>query len=393
MADVRLEPLLEMLRGHTGPDPERHAFPGAVMAISRGGRRVVVEAIGTTTIDPESPAMPADAVFDAASVTKVVVTTTALLQLVEGGQVALDDRVDRFLPRLVGAPIGQVTLAQLLTHTSGLPYVPLFALGAGWDEWLEAIAETPLLGPGERVIYSCPGFILLGRVVEVVAGEGLAEFAERRIFDPLGLDSTRYMPLSSPWPRPFEPRLVPTEQRDVSLRGRVVDAFLQHHTAYGAAWLARHEAGFARGVVHDENAAALGGVAGNAGLFTTASDLLAFGEMYLDGGAATGVLSAASVAAATRDWTGQPERRGLGWLLGGPGSPFGDLTATDAYGHTGFTGQLLFIDPRRALVAVLLTNRLQFGRASERVLRVRRLFLDMVMAAFEPSVGRGASDA
>lgn len=392
MPDVRLRPPLEMLKGHTGTDPERDAFAGAVVAVSGGGRPVVMEALGTTTIDPGSPPMSVDAVFDAASVTKVVVTTTAVLQLVERGLVTLDDRVDRFLPGLVGAPIGQATLVQLLTHTSGLPYVPLFALGADWSEWLEEIAEMPLVGPGERVIYSCPGFILLGRIVETVTGEGLAEYAERRILDPLGLDSSRYLPLSAPVPGSLAPRLVMTERRDASVRGRVIDRVMRDRDRYREAWAGRHQDGFALGCVHDENAAALGGVAGNAGLFTTAADLVAFGRMWLDQGAA-GVLTAATIQTATRDRTGEPERRGLGWLLGGPGSPFGDLTPTDAYGHTGFTGQLLFIDPHRGLVAVLLTNRLQFGRANERILRVRRLFLDMLMAAFDPRGGRVGSDA
>jgi CubicO group peptidase (beta-lactamase class C family) len=328
--------------------------------------------------------MPTDAVFDAASVTKVVVTTTAVLLLVERGDISLDDRIGTYLPELADAPIGQATLAQLLTHTSGLSWLPLFAWGVGWSDWLCAIADTPLaVAPGSRVEYSCIGFILLGRLVEVVAGCSLSEFAAREIFAPLGLQETFFLPLSAPLPVGLASRLVMTERRDASVRGQMLEAAVERQGRFLEAWRARHLEGYARGVVHDENAACMGGVAGNAGLFTTATDLLSFGQMYLDRGrrGAAQFLSEATTVAATRDWTGGPLNRGLGWQLAGPAGTFGDLASPQAYGHTGFTGALLFIDPSCSVVVVLLTNRLQFGRSNERILRVRRLFLNSVLAA------------
>lgn len=380
----RLESALELLRRHAGNDPERHAFPGAVAVVAREGRVALSEAVGRMLIEPGAPAMRVDALFDAASVTKVVVTTTAVMQLVERGDISLDDHIGWYVPELADAPVGQATLAQLLTHTSGLPWIPLFAWGDSWSDWLRAIADIPLeAAPGTRVEYSCPGFILLGRLVELVSGSSLSDFAERRIFAPLGLHETRFLPLAKAIPDELAGRLVMTERRDASIRGEMLERAVERRGSLLQAWGARHHNGFAHGIVHDENAAFLGGVSGNAGLFTTARDLLAFGQVCLDGGrlGASQVLSGASIAAATRDWTGGPASRGLGWMLAGSAGTFGDLASPQAYGHTGFTGALLFIDPSCSVVAVLLTNRLQFGRSNERILRVRRLFLNSVLAA------------
>lgn len=381
---ARLAAALDVLRRHAGDDPARHAFPGAVVAVSRHGRRAVLDSLGCTGQEGTATPMPADAVFDAASLTKVVVTTTALLRLFERGEISHDDPIGALIPELASAPVGQATIAQLMTHTSGLPWLPLYAGGSGWPAWLSAIADTPLVAPpGTRVEYSCPGFIILGRLVELVSGLGLAEFADREIFEPLGLHDTRFLPLARPIPPGYAERILATERRDVSVRGIALDAAVERQHDLREAWQARHVDGAATGVVHDENAAILGGVAGNAGMFTTAADLLSFGETYLAGGCRAGyrLLSPATIAAATRDWTGAPLNRGLGWQLSGASGVFGVVACPASYGHTGFTGQLLMVDPTCGVVVVLLSNRLRFTRANERILRVRRLFLNALFAA------------
>jgi CubicO group peptidase (beta-lactamase class C family) len=381
----RLEPAVEVLRHSAGNDPDRHAFPGAVAGVAHRGRVVLCEAIGSCSAERGAPSMTTDAVFDAASLTKVVVTTTAVLRLVERGSVALDDAIAWHIPELTGTPAGRASVAQLLTHTAGVPWLPFYAEGVDWGGWLAAIAQTlPVVDPGTRVHYSCTGFILLGRLVEVATGEALAEFAAREIFTPLEMVDTQFLPLADPLPEGLVERLVATERRKDCNRGRALAAAMERRNELSAAWQARHPAGSARGVVHDENAAWLGGSAGNAGLFTTATDLLAFGQMYLDHGrhGPSPFLSDAAIETATRDWTPNlGEHRGLGWKISGPEGALCDLASPAAYGHTGFTGAALLIDPERDAVAVLLTNRLQFGRTNERILRVRRLFLNAVLAA------------
>jgi serine-type D-Ala-D-Ala carboxypeptidase len=387
----RLEAALDVLRRGAGADAARHAFPGAVAAVAHRGRVVLREAIGAMSLEPGAPPMTTDAVFDAASLTKVVVTTTAVLRLVERGAVALDDTIGLHIPELAASPAGQVSVAQLLTHTSGVPWLPLYARGSTWSDYLEAVAEATLTAdPGTRVAYSCTGFILLGRLVEVLSGEGLAAFAAREIFDPLEMSDARFLPLADPLPEAVAGRLVMTERREECARGRALAAAVACRDELWDAWRSKHAEGRARGIAHDENAAYLGGVAGNAGLFTTATDLLTFGQMYLDHGrhGSRRMLSEAAIATATRDWTPHlSEHRGLGWKISGPTGAFCDLASPRAYGHTGFTGAALLIDPDRNVVAVLMTNRLQLGRTNERILRVRRLFLNAVIAALDSDDG------
>jgi CubicO group peptidase (beta-lactamase class C family) len=151
----RLEPAVEVLRHSAGNDPDRHAFPGAVAGVAHRGRVVLCEAIGSCSAERGAPSMTTDAVFDAASLTKVVVTTTAVLRLVERGSVALDDAIAWHIPELTGTPAGRASVAQLLTHTAGVPWLPFYAEGVDWGGWLAAIAQTlPVVDPGTRVHYS-----------------------------------------------------------------------------------------------------------------------------------------------------------------------------------------------------------------------------------------------
>jgi serine-type D-Ala-D-Ala carboxypeptidase len=226
------------------------------------------------------------------------------------------------------------------------------------------------------------GFILLGCLVELLTGMGLADFVEKEIAAPLGLEDTRYLPLSRSIPADFQARVMPTESRSVSDRGTALMEAARQDRSAAAEWEARHPGGQARGIVHDENAAFLGGVAGNAGLFTTAGDIMKFGRMWLAAGVGgrESLVSPGTIAAATRNWLPVPgEHRCLGWQLPSPDSSFGDLASPECFGHTGFTGTALWVDPRHQLVVALLTNRLQFGRGNERILRIRRLFLNALL--------------
>lgn len=382
-----LDRALSVIRGGVGRDAARDAYPGALVAVARGGRLVALEAFGWAALAPAPVPLRPDHVFDVASLTKVVVTTPAVLLLLERGLLSLEDRLDRFFPELREAPLGEARVWHLLTHTAGLPnWFPVAVEAPRHGGVVEALAAVRLGAvPGERVEYSCAGFILLGLLVERLTGEDLAAFAAREVFAPLGLASTTYLLLDREIPADLRSRLVPTELRAATDRGRELEAAFRERGAWLGEWAIRHPGGRATGVADDENAAYLGGLAGNAGLFSTAADLLAVGQAWLDRGVArTGrrLLSPAVVAAATRNWTpGRGENRGLGWQLPAPESSFGDLMSPASFGHTGFTGTGLWIDPERQFVAVLLTNRLQFGRGNEQVMRLRRLFLNSLVAA------------
>lgn len=397
-----------------GTDPEAHAYPGAVVLVAKQGEILMHEAFGFMRLNPDPIPMSVDSVFDLASLTKAVATTTAALVLIDLGEIGLDDPLEYFAPCLADHPLGKVHIRHLLTQTLGLTgWVPLFKRGARRDDIPFFMRGVELSWPaGTRVQYSCPGFILLGWVIEKVSGMTLDDFTRELIFEPLEMGDTMFLPLDKPVPDRIRRRLVPTEPRSATLRGReIMEAFAafkmpdsipdaRHINEYSRRhgpedckqrnvereWSVRHIAGdIPCGVVHDENAAWLGGVAGNAGLFSTAEDLLKFGEMYLNEGIYNGksILSSSAIRLATQDWTrGLPgdDHRGLGWQFATPGGPLGDLAPPGCFGHTGFTGTVIWIDPKHEIVAVLLTNRLQFTRSNQHILRVRRLFINTVFA-------------
>lgn len=387
---------VNVVRDWCGQDPRRYAYPGAVVLVVKDGQVVVKQALGTASVYPvgsefaASGEMRTDYVFDVASVTKVAVTTTAVLMLAEAGLICLNDPLAIFFPQLRGLALGDVCLWHLLTHTAGFDGSSMLFEQAEHDlDPVSAISRVALRwAPGTYVQYSCLGFILLGRVIERVAGERLDDFARENIFAPLGMSDTSFLPLDRPVPARFRGRIVPTEPRSSTDRGRGLSAAFERRRLCLDEWASRHmEGDIPCGVVHDENAAWLGGVAGNAGLFSTAEDLVKLGQMYLYEGTLDGtrVLSPASVRTATRNWTALccGETRGLGWQLPSRDSPFGDLAPEGCFGHTGFTGTGLWVDAKHRMVAVLLTNRLQFTRSNELILRVRRLFLNSLFAAFD----------
>lgn len=339
-------------------------IPGAVALVGLGEQVYGPRAYGWAALEPKRRPMEVETLFDLASLTKVVATAAIAWRLLDEGVIRLDDRACAFLPGYgagergaSGAWKGEVTLRHLLTHTSGLAaWEPLAAVPGTPEERFRRLLTYPLQHrPGTRVVYSCLGYILLGRILTVVTGQPLDQLARELIFEPLGMQATGFCP-----PEAVRARTAATEHAPDL--GRILE-----------------------GIVHDENARALGGVAGNAGLFGTAADLARFAQEVLKALRGEEALwSPAVMALATRSLTpGMEEERGLGWQLSGgrPFSPAGDLFSPRSFGHTGFTGTSLWIDPDRELYAILLTNRVHPSRENQAHLRLRPLFHNGVAAA------------
>jgi beta-N-acetylhexosaminidase len=343
------------------------AAPGAVLAVSYRGSRF---SYGTGKLALDDPTRPdGRSVYDLASLTKVVATTTLAMLAVSEGKLALDAPVQRYLPAFRGAGKAKVTVRHLLTHSSGLRAdSPLWRQTPNADSALGFVNAMPLdTTPGARMVYSDMGAIVLGEVIERVYGDKLDRLAERRIFGPLGMSATRFRP-----PEAWLPRIAPTEY-DTAWRKRVV-----------------------RGEVHDEKAAWLGGVAGHAGLFGSAEDLLKFGEWLLETGrrddGTTGKVLPTSrppvLPSVLRDFTQRQNvvpgsSRALGWDTPAPGNSAGTRLDPNSFGHTGFTGTSLWIDPSRELVIVLLTNRVHPTRNNPRIGPLRIAVADRVVSLLE----------
>lgn len=334
---------------------ENGCFPGAVLLVARHGRVALRRSYGFAQLLPEKRPMTLDTVFDLASLTKVVATAPVALKLVERGELSLDDPLSMYFPPFGEGVKARVRIWHLLTHTSGLPaHLPLYSLALKRGEVYSYLSGVGLeYEPGTRVVYSDLGFILLGGVIEMVAGKTLNEVAEELVFRPLGMRETTFNPEGD-----LKERAAATEH--CKLRGRIL-----------------------RGEVHDENAWFMGGVAGHAGLFSTAMDLAAYAQMWLSGGFfGARILSPITVKLATRNHTqGLNERRGLGWALNGGPCSCGDLMSDEAYGHTGFTGTSLWIDPTYDLFVLLLTNRIHPTRESSCIVRARRLVHNAVVSS------------
>lgn len=335
------------------------AFPGAVLAVGYKGELVALKAFGKFDYSPESPAVATDTIYDLASLSKAMGTTTAAALLYEQGKLSLDAPAVCYLPEFGGAAgHDQVTVRYLLTHSSGLPgYERLFLKARDRQALLERIYAMPLAArAGQKVAYSDFGMILLGEIIERGAGQPLDQFLRRRVFEPLGMKSTLYRP-----PQSLLPRIPPTERDDL-FRKRLV-----------------------RGEVHDEHAWVMGGVAGHAGLFSTARDLAVFAQMMLNGGACGGrrILQRRTVEQFT---TRQPgphgSTRALGWdTPSAQNSSAGAHFSRRSFGHTGFTGTSLWADPEKQLFVVLLSNRVHPTRANLQIKKVRPAVHDAVVEA------------
>ncbi len=324
----------------------RRELPGAVILVARQGRIVYWKAFGYRALEPERVPMTRDTVFDLASLTKVVATATSIMILVERGKIRLGDPVARYIPEFAQNGKGRITIEQLLVHRGGLiADNDLADYRDGPEKAMERIyALGTIAEPGTRFIYSDVGYIVLGELVRRVSGQRLDEFARENIFQPLGMTETTFAPSGA-----LRARCAPTERRE----GR---------------WM--------QGEVHDPRAYALGGVAGHAGLFSTARDLAIYCQMILNGGTFRGVriLSPLSVRRMT-EGRGLPpgEMRGLGWDINtGYSSNRGDLFPIGSFGHTGFTGTSLWIDPLSQTFVIFLSNRVHpDGRGDVTSLRGR----------------------
>jgi uncharacterized protein YbbC (DUF1343 family)/CubicO group peptidase (beta-lactamase class C family) len=346
----------------------RREIPGAVLIVGHDGQVVYRKAYGNRAIEPRPGAMTPDTVFDCASLTKVVATTTAVMQLWERGKFRMNDPVAKYLPEFEQNGKQDITIRQLLVHYSGL--APDLDLTKAWEgketAYRMAFEEAPERAPGAAFEYSDINFVVLGALVERLSGESLDAYAAKHIFASLGMKETRFVPLSSWGPRIAPTRIAPTEEDE------------NHHLL--------------RGVVHDPTARRMGGVAGHAGLFSTADDLAIFAQALLDGG--RGVLTPATIAKMTAPQ--QPVNgtavRGFGWDIDSPlSSNRGELLPVGGYGHTGFTGTSLWIDPATKTYIVLLTNAVHMNalpakeKGSAASLRTKVATAMAVALALDPS--------
>ncbi len=340
-ADIDLK-RLELIEPIVRQEIAAKKLPGAVVLVGRGNRVVWQKVVGNRAVEPVVEPMTADTIFDLASLTKVVATTTAAMILIEEGKIRLSDRVATYIPGFERYNKGNITVRHLMTHMSGLrPDVDLGDMWTGYDKAIElAIEEVPAAPAGERFVYSDIGYFLLGDIVRRVSGQPLDELTRDRIFKPLGMTDTMFKP-----PAKLASRIAPTE----------------NCTPYG--WPCEGpERKMLRGVVHDPTARRMAGVAGHAGLFSTAADLSIFARMLLNGGSYNGVriLSPLAVDRLMTPSTPPGERnvRGLGWDMDSSfSSNRGELLPIGSFGHTGWTGTSLWIDPATKLFVVFLSNR------------------------------------
>ena len=353
------------------------AFPGATLAVGYRGK-LAIHAFGKLSYDAKSAAVVPTTMYDIASLTKVVATTTLVARLLEGDfpvGLDLDAKVERYLPEWTatrGSAQGlqsllhedakdlewrrRVTVRHLLTHTSGLPpFKEYWRTSTSKEETLRRIFVEPLdYEPGTKEVYSDLGIILMAEIIERLTGRKLDDLAHSFIFAPLGMTDTMYKPAKKLWPS-----IAPTEI-DNNLRHRLV-----------------------QGQVHDENAFSIGGVSGHAGIFSTAPDLAAFCQMLLNGGVYGNkrILKRATIAEITTPQELSSGTRTLGWAVPTEGGSSGHYFSAHTYGHTGFTGTSIWIDQDRQVFVVLLTNRVNPTRENMKIAKVRPAVHDAVMQA------------
>jgi len=306
---------------------QNHEIPGAVLLVGHDGKVVYRKAFGNRSLEPTRSAMTVDTIFDIASLTKVVATTPAVMQLVEQGKIRLNDPVVKYIPEFGQNGKGDITVRDLLTHFSGLP--PDLDLSHPWTGrdvgYSMAFSSTPISPPGTRFVYSDINFIVLAALVDRVSGIPFDSYCAQNIFTPLGMGHTRFRP-----PAEWQSQIAPTEYDE---RGQML-----------------------HGIVHDPSARRVGGVAGHAGVFSTADDLAKLAQALLDGSSVLSRLAIAKMTTPQQPPTA-PVLRGLGWDIDSPfSSNRGELLPVGSFGHTGFTGTSLWIDPTTRTYIILLTN-------------------------------------
>ena len=342
-------------------------FPACSVAVTLCGELIAHKAFGRFTYDSSSPVVTGSSIFDIASVTKVVATTTMAMILYERGVLDLDAPLTAIVPEFAAAEFvsdaaqrGQVTLRTLLAHSSGLPaYEKLFMRAKTRDELLRAAFTTELVAmPGTHAEYSDIGFIILGVALERLADEPLDAFCQREIFGPLAMAHTTFNPAKA-----LRESIPPTAD-DRTFRHRII-----------------------QGEVQDENASVLGGVAGHAGLFSTAEDLARFAHAMLNGGRP--IFRQSTVDLFTLESAPSGTSRALGWDTPSAPSQSGKYLSVRSFGHLGYTGTSLWIDAERQLSITLLTNRTWPDCQNQAIKQVRPAFHDTVVEALEKAGGRG----
>jgi uncharacterized protein YbbC (DUF1343 family)/CubicO group peptidase (beta-lactamase class C family) len=302
-------------------------IPGAVLLVGHDGQVIYRKAFGNRSLEPQREPMTVDTIFDIASLTKVVATTTTVMQLVQRGKVRINDPVAKYIHEFAQNGKEDVTVRELLTHYSGMPKdLDLSTPWQGRDKAFQmAYEEKPAFPPGSRLLYSDVNFITLGALVERISGTSLDAYCAQKIFGPLRMTHTRFLP-----PAAWRPKIAPTE---FDQEGKML-----------------------RGVVHDPTARRMGGVAGHAGVFSTADDLAKFAQALLSGSTVLPALLVEKMTTPQQPPTAQ-ELRGFGWDIDSPySSNRGELLPVGSFGHTGFTGTSLWIDPTTRTYIILLTN-------------------------------------
>ena len=354
--DEQFQPAFAILRSAI----TQRVFPGAAVAVTHQGKLIAHQGLGRFTYETSSPAVTAETIYDLASVTKVIATTAACMILYDRGLFKLDLPLVEVLPEFDGSSSGQkdarrrkTTVRMLLAHSSGLPaYIKLFQTARNKDELLQQALQIPLTAaPGSRAEYSDIGFILLGQALEKLSGEPLDQFCQREIFAKLNLAATCFNP-----PASLKHSIPPTED-DRTFRHRLI-----------------------QGEVNDENASVMGGVAGHAGCFSTALDVSVFAQCMLQGGSPLVKKETLEIFTRRQD-TPTGTSRALGWDTPSQPSQSGKYFSSRSYGHLGYTGTSLWIDPDHQLSVTLLTNRTWPDRSSQSIKQIRPAFHDAVIEA------------
>jgi CubicO group peptidase (beta-lactamase class C family) len=329
------------------------AFPGATVAVGYGDSVVLLAAVGHYAANDKRP-VTTETIYDLASLTKVIALTTECILLVDRGKLDLDAPVQRYVPEFRGPMKDQVTIRYLLTHSAGLVAdLPLWDSTRTREAALAMVDTSPLVSPpGTRFVYSDLSAIVLMQVVERITRRPFDQLLADDVFTPLGMTSTGFVP-----PTTWRERIAPTE----------MDTFFRHRLLIGE--------------VHDESAARLGGVSGDAGLFSTAPDLAKFARWLL--------MMRHTDSLHVREFTQRQNippgsSRALGWDTPSENSSAGTKMGPNAFGHTGYTGTSIWFDPDRSLFIILLTNRVNPTRANTKILQVRRRVADLVNDALTP---------
>lgn len=352
-------------------------FPGAAYAIGKGGKTVHIAAAGRHMYCPDSPPAQVDTIWDMASCSKVMGCTPAAMVLFDEGKLKLDEPVVKVLPDFGQNGKDKITVRNLLLHDSGLeadlPHVESHNTA---EEFMKGVYESKLAYPtGTKTVYSDLSMITLGKMIEKITGQGLDAFVKERVFDPIGMSDSMYRVLPA-----LRSRCAPTEPVDdwrKNLRQMRGEKFVPTPGCHPDAHL------YIQGEVHDPSAEVLNGVSGNAGVFSTAPDVCKYAQMMLDEGVANGkrIIKAETI----RTWTHRQNphsSRGLGWdTTHGPYSQFASAFSSKSYGHTGYTGTSIWIDPEGQVYGILLTNRVFPTAENNKLTHFRRQFYDAVAEA------------